>query len=64
VIEGLLAAHPIDLAAFLADPANAAAKGLLASLEGALYDYVAGFATPGQKDRIAQGLERLYRVDQ
>jgi hypothetical protein len=55
-IEGLLAARPRDLAAFLADPANAAAKGLLASLEGALYDYVAGFATPGQKDRIADGL--------
>jgi hypothetical protein len=61
-IDALIAAHPQDLATFLADPANAAAKGRMQSLQGALYDYVVSFATPGQKDLIAKGLvERIKK---
>jgi hypothetical protein len=60
-IDALIAAHPQDLASFLADPANAAAKGRMQSLQGALYDYVESFATPGQKDLIAKGLVDLIK---
>ena len=55
-IEALVAAHPQDLAAFLADPSRASEKERLRSLLGALYDYVTGFATPSQKDWIGDGL--------
>ena len=58
-IDALIAAHSQDLATFLADPANAAAKGRMQSLQGALYDYAVNFATPGQKDVIAKGLVAL-----
>ena len=60
-IDALIAAHPQDLATFLAEPANAAAKGRMQSLQGALYDYAVNFATPGQKDLIAKGLVELIR---
>jgi hypothetical protein len=61
-IEALIAAHPQDLATFMADPANAAAKGRMQSLQGALYDYVVSFATPGQRDLITEGLVGLIRT--
>jgi len=58
-IRRMLAAHPQDLGAFLEDPANAAAKARMQALQGALYDYVVGFATPSQKNQIGRGLVNL-----
>jgi hypothetical protein len=64
-IDAILAAHPQDLATHLADPANATDKGRMQSLQGALYDYVTSFATPGQKDLIAEGLvDRIRKYPQ
>lgn len=58
-IRDMIAVHPKDLAAFLEDPVNASAKSQMQSLQGALYDYVVSFATPGQKNQIGQGLAAL-----
>jgi hypothetical protein len=58
-IRTIIEAHPVDLGAYLADKAHADERARLAALEAALYDYVASFATPAQKARIAQGLVEL-----
>jgi hypothetical protein len=60
-IRALIAAHPNDLATYLNDPANSSAKSRMQSLQGALYDYVANFATPGQKNQVGGGLIALIR---
>ena len=61
-IRRLVAAHPEDLGAFLDDPANESAKARMRMLQGALYDYVVGFATPSQKNQIGRGLVELIRA--
>ena len=58
-IDAMIAAHPQDLAPYLADPAHAAAKSRMQSLQGSLYDYVTNFATTSQKSQIGDGLVRL-----
>jgi len=58
-IREMIAAHPQDLGAYLNDPANAAAKERMRTLQGALYDYVVSFATPRQKNQIGRGLVDL-----
>ncbi|MCH5373846.1 MAG: FG-GAP-like repeat-containing protein [Planctomycetes bacterium] len=58
-IRRLIAAHPLDLGTYLNDPANASAKERMRTLQGALYDYVVGFATPEQKTQIGRGLVAL-----
>jgi hypothetical protein len=51
-----LTAHPADLGTYLADPAHATQQAALATLLGALYDYVANLATPSQRDQIRSDL--------
>jgi hypothetical protein len=58
-IGTLIAAHQRDLGPFLGDPANASARGRMQTLQAALYDYVATFATPSQKQEIVRGLLQL-----
>lgn len=58
-ISGMVAAHPADLGRFLADPAQAGARGRMQAWQGALYDFVATFATPSQKREISRGLLEL-----
>jgi hypothetical protein len=58
-IRRLIAAHLQDLGPYLNDPAKASAKERMRTLQGALYDYVVGFATPGQKNQIGRGLVAL-----
>jgi len=58
-IRAMLAAHPDDLGAYLADPAHASAKSRMQALQGALYDYVLNFATPSQRNQLGRGLARL-----
>ncbi|MCP5525479.1 MAG: VCBS repeat-containing protein [Verrucomicrobiales bacterium] len=60
-ITRLIAAHPDDLGAFLADPAHAAARDRMQTLQGALCDYVTSFATPSQIREITRGLLELIR---
>jgi len=55
-IAALIAAHPQDLGAFLADPANTTARSRMQTLQAALYDYVTTFATPSQQQEIVRGL--------
>jgi len=61
-IATIIADHPHDLGAYLADPANVAAKSRMQALVAALYDYVHGFATPSQKSQIARGLADLIKA--
>ncbi len=58
-IGAMIAAHPLDLGTYLTDPTNAAANSRMQLLQGALYEYVINFATPGQKSRIRSELIRL-----
>ena len=51
-IARIMAEHPSDLGAFLADSANESAKARMLALQGALYDFVVSFATPEQRRQL------------
>lgn len=55
-IRGIIAARPDDLGAELEKRANSAIKKRMQALQGALYDYIVSFATPGQKREIEREL--------
>ncbi|MFM8891483.1 MAG: FG-GAP-like repeat-containing protein [Planctomycetia bacterium] len=55
-IDTILAAHPTDLGAYLADPAHAAERVELQRLEAALHDYVVNLAGPTERALIYEGL--------